>query len=533
MWLVLALVVAGGLAFRLWVAWQDVTSLLVKCVPDDSFFVFRIARNVAEGQGLTFDGVVPSNSPRLLWQLLLALVFKFVPANDDLAAHIILTLGGVADAATIIVLFLLVRELWGGRVTALLTAGAYAFLPYAVLQANNGLETALAVALLALALWFYVRLSRDAAASRGRYFALGVFCGVVILTRLDYALLPALLVADQLWRRGRGRALYLLGGVATVAVPWMLFSIFKFGELLPSSGYAVTYTYYTHFLVNHGFSPGGWLARSWLYFYKAFRYYAFPFFAIRLAFFGPVVFALLAVVTAAVIVKADKTDREKMRLVLLPTAMTFILLFVHGFVLWYAREWHTGPSLFAVVLLGGSLFAALTARLKTPTLAALVVVAALVLAPVYLKIWQRSWRAEAYKPFINHYRVSQWARDNLPRDAVIGSFDGGIPGYFTHRRVVDLVGIENENAFRAIRERRVAAYLDEEGIDYLHLLPVRTYPTYDWLWGENIREKISEPLYAATEPGVQADMRTATIHRVSHKRSAPGEQTSPNLIGGE
>jgi hypothetical protein len=518
----LALVVAGGLAFRLWVAWQDITSLLVKCVPDDSFFVFRIARNVAEGQGLTFDGVVPSNSPRLLWQLLLALVCKFVPANDYLAAHIILTLGCVADAGTIIVLFLLVRQLRGDGATALLTAAAYAFLPYAVLQANNGLETALVVALLGLALLIYAKLCQDAAASRRRYFGLGVLCGVVILTRLDYVLLPALLIVDQLWRGGRGRALYLLGGVATIAVPWVLFSIFKFGELLPSSGYAVTYTYYTHFLVNHGFSLGGWLTRSWLYFYKGFRYYAFPFFAIRLALFGPIVFTLLAAVTVAIIAKADKTNREKMRLVLLPVVMVFILLFVHGFVLWYAREWHTGPSLFAIVLLGGSLFGALTGRLKTPTRGVLVIVAALLLVPIYIKIWQRSWRAEAYKPFINHYRVSIWARDNLPRDAVIGSFDGGIPGYFTHRRVVDLVGIENEKAFRAIRERRMAAYLDEEGIDYLHLLPVRTYPEYDWLWGENIRDKISEPLYAATEPGVQVDMRTATIHRVIRKPLAPG-----------
>jgi hypothetical protein len=515
---VLIAIVAGGLAWRLWVAWHDVTLLLVKCIPDDSFFVFRIARNLAEGQGLTFDGVIPSNSPRLVWELLLAGVLKIIPANDYLAAHVILTLGGIADAVTIVVLFLLVRTLFRSYTSALLTAGAYAFLPYAVRQANNGLETALAVALLSLGLLFYVNLVRKTPYPKWRFYALGVFCGAIILTRLDYALLPALLFVDLIRRpSGKAPSLYLATGVATIVVPWVIFSVVKFGEVLPSSGYAVTYLYYTHYLEHHPLTLGGLLGRSWFFFFKAFRYYAYPFFTIKLAYFGPIAFALLALAAVVSYVRANSTDREKLRLVLIPTAIIWILLIVHGFLLWYAREWHTGPSLFATVLLGGSIFALATAKLKTRGRAIATVVAVLLLVPAYAKVWHRVWTAEPYRPFLSHYRVSIWARDNLPADAVMASFDGGIPGYFSHLRVVDLVGIENENAFAAIRERRLGAYLDEAGIDYLHVMPVRLYPEYDWLWGEDIKKRLSEPLYEATDDESPPDWRTAQIRRVIHR----------------
>jgi len=513
-------VAAGGWGARLWLAWRDITALLVRFVPDDSFFVFRIARNLAAGQGLTFDGVIPANSPRLLWESLLALVFLVIPANDELAANAILTLGATADAVTVVLLFFIMRELGEDATTAVFTAGIYAFMPYAIRQAINGLETALAVALLAGVYLWYIKLTvRGVRATAGPWYALGLCGGVILLTRLDYGLWSALLFCDLLRRPGGRRpALWLAAGTATLLGPWVLFSWLGFHELLPSSGYAATYTYYMNYFVNHTPSVGGFLSQAGYYFFKAFKYYAFPFVAIRLAYAGPIAFVALVAGTVIAYARGDRGVRAKFRLLLLPMAMVLVLLVVHGFILWYAREWHTGPSLFATALLGGGLFAFFTRKLGARTRAFVTAAAALALLLVYVKIAQRDWRAEAYKPFINHYRVAVWARDHLPPSAVIGSFDGGVPGYFSHRRVVDLVGVENKRAFAAVRGRRLGAYLDEEGIEYLHLMPCRTDPYYGWFWGEDITKRLEGPLFAATEPGVQPDMRTAALYRVTPRR---------------
>jgi hypothetical protein len=48
-------------------------------------------------------------------------------------------------------------------------------------------------------------------------------------------------------------------------------------------------------------------------------------------------------------------------------------------------------------------------------------------------------------------------------------------------------------------------------------MPVRLYPEYDWLWGEDIRKRLSKPLYEATDAESPPDWRTAQLRRVIHR----------------
>lgn len=57
--------------------------------------------------------------------------------------------------------------------------------------------------------------------------------------------------------------------------------------------------------------------------------------------------------------------------------------------------------------------------------------------------------------------------DSTPKGTIIGSFNAGIYGYFGHRKIVNLDGVINNNAYYAMKDNRLYAYLREQNISYV------------------------------------------------------------------
>ena len=83
------------------------------------------------------------------------------------------------------------------------------------------------------------------------------------------------------------------------------------------------------------------------------------------------------------------------------------------------------------------------------------------------------------KPIIN---LAQWLKHNTPKDALIALHDIGVVGYFSERRILDLVGIINPEISKHYRneqpgtalsfsERNIINYLKEKEPDYLVMFP--------------------------------------------------------------
>ncbi|MEJ2745638.1 MAG: hypothetical protein P8123_08165, partial [bacterium] len=70
------------------------------------------------------------------------------------------------------------------------------------------------------------------------------------------------------------------------------------------------------------------------------------------------------------------------------------------------------------------------------------------------------------------YRAALWTRDNLPRDARIGSFNSGILAYYCPQRVINLDGVVNGAAYKAITEGRIFSYMRDEKISHLVEAPL-------------------------------------------------------------
>jgi hypothetical protein len=198
---------------------------------DDAYISYRYARNLAAGDGLTFNtGERVEGYSNLLFVLLLAPAFLIV--RDSAIHPMAVTLSVVCAAAALVLLQRRLRDRDGGGPAAL-AAVLFAAWPALWLWSASGMETAL-VLLLQTALWAEV--ARDDGATRIR--PLVVVLVLLVLSRADGFVGAGIAVLFLALRRdgARARAGALAVALSTAAlVGWRLA---YYGHPLPNTYYA-------------------------------------------------------------------------------------------------------------------------------------------------------------------------------------------------------------------------------------------------------------------------------------------------------
>src|SRR5581483_7482191 len=138
-WSALAL----ALAIRLWFAWQPLPTLITRYNADDMYYYLTIARQILAGNGISFDGLAPTNGFHPLYLLLLVGLDALNPKGTQTNIYVALTILCIANVATALVLYELVRRVTR-RDTAFLAALVWLFNPFVILATLEGVETALA-----------------------------------------------------------------------------------------------------------------------------------------------------------------------------------------------------------------------------------------------------------------------------------------------------------------------------------------------------------------------------------------------------
>jgi hypothetical protein len=69
------------------------------------------------------------------------------------------------------------------------------------------------------------------------------------------------------------------------------------------------------------------------------------------------------------------------------------------------------------------------------------------------------------QPVYHFYDVAKWIENNTEEDETIGVFQGGVIGYLSHRRVINLDGKVNKHALAALKNKTMREYVREAGID--------------------------------------------------------------------
>ena len=221
-----------------------VVALAARALPgartiDDAFITFRYSRSIVEGEGFVYNpGVHTLGTTTPLFALTLAAISK-ITGGEDFQNYAI-AVSAIADALTVVLMFLIARRAIDNDWIAALPAALWAISPMSVTFAIGGMETSVAILWMVAATWLFVA-HRE---SRRGQIGMGICAGLGLLTRIDAAFWIAPLFGYQLveeWITGRGKPIlerlpwrtWVAGGV--VLLPWLIFSAAYFGALIPNS----------------------------------------------------------------------------------------------------------------------------------------------------------------------------------------------------------------------------------------------------------------------------------------------------------
>lgn len=177
---------------------------------DDAYYYFKVAQNISEGKGSTFDGINLTNGYHPLWMLVCIPIFALARFDLILPLRILLLVMAALRAATAILLYRLLKSNLSPPL-AVLSALYWAFdlnLHWNMYQ--QGMETGLAAFCLLLFLFVLQRFERDpgpASVKWTRPAALGFLATLLAFSRLDLVFLALLF---GLWFVLRGHPLRFL-----------------------------------------------------------------------------------------------------------------------------------------------------------------------------------------------------------------------------------------------------------------------------------------------------------------------------------
>jgi hypothetical protein len=214
---------------------------------DDAYYFFTVARNIAQGHGITIDGTHWTTGFQPLWGLVCAAAFL---APSDRAAMAIVYV--ISFALWVAGALLFVRLARRTSLTPLSSSAAallvVLFLGEAQLTRSyfNGMETGL---YLTLVLWLLVAFQdylglEPRRVDLRRVVTLGVLAGLTMLARNDGLFLCGTLLVATLFFGRRQNPMRDVAVVVAVAsamvVPWLAYCHWASGNPMPQSGIATS-----------------------------------------------------------------------------------------------------------------------------------------------------------------------------------------------------------------------------------------------------------------------------------------------------
>ncbi|MFP2934168.1 hypothetical protein ACLESO_55420, partial [Pyxidicoccus sp. 3LG] len=179
------------------------------------------------------------------------------------------------------------------------------------------------------------------------------------------------------------------------------------------------------------------------------------------------------------------------------------LHFIHGYVRWLPRPWYFVPASLVVCLAPAVLARLLRPSGAGPRLASTVAAVTLALGAVTLgRDVERTLATQNHHSYPwqrEMLAAGQVTAERLPGDAVVGVFNAGIIAYVSEQTVVNLDGVVNEDAARALKRGQLLAYMRERQVRYLV-----DYPAM-WQSGDFIHN--TSPYWGGTPPALEERFR--------------------------
>lgn len=465
-------IVAAACAAQLLLVTRPLAFLLANVLPDDSFYYFQIAHNIALGLGSTFDGINATNGYHPLWMVVLVGIYKLFShgaVGDMVPIYIALKLSVALNVLTALAVWRILTRFSANRWLVAAGVAVWSLNPFMLFESVNGLETSLSLLLFALFFLAALRL-QEGRAPQGLLGAalLGVLGGLMVLARLDAGI--CYFAAWWVWLLVRDRKnnwLFALeaGAIAlATAAPWFVWNWSHFHMLLTSASQATTLVNHTLIVQDNGSSV--------LQMIKAVVYSLYNGGELLLQRTGALPVALAFAGLGAAYLAGGRLAWPALRQWGAQHALLagFVLLFLANVaVRWGGRPWYfMSLNIFVaigVMLVLGELMRDVRRR---RTLAAALVCIALFFFAVS---WSKELRNQSPAQ-LDMYAMAAWMNANLPQGSVVGAFNAGVEGYFASVRVVNLDGLVNNAAYEALRTRTLYTYIRDAQLAYISDWPI-------------------------------------------------------------
>lgn len=487
---------------RIAVAWSPFTELLSRQLGDDAFYYFKIATNVVNGKGISFDGIGPTNGFHPLWLTIIIPVFAVIH-DKILVIHAVLSLAAILDTVSVYLLYrICVYYLQLSREISLMIATLYALNPYVWLSHGgslNGLETAVNVVCILLFIMAYLETVRT---ERIRSIPLGVATGATLCARTDNIILIAPCYIYIIWssinRMAQVRRLIKSALIAVIMIaPFLIWSLVTFGTIVQVSGISVPVITKT-ILAAQGWSMQHWM----LQFLKNLVNITLalgipvssknePLFALSITAYG--IAGVLWIIGYLKCRTPEQQDRfwATIRLMIPLFLMVPTFVLAHTVRAVYLRGWYYS-SLIPVMLLGvgiGLNHARCCCKSFMRMFPVVLVSGWLMLFGIGLVrniIWPLDLETDKFA-------VLSRVRSVVPKGTRIGSFNAGVFGYFLDdMTVINLDGVVNNAAYPYIAERKLEKYIALANIEYLlddsrAIEILKQYLVDDEQWARNLQ----------------------------------------------
>lgn len=483
------LILTLALVLRLYISWRPLVYIDNLFIPDDTYLALKIAKNIASGAGITFDGIHPTNGFQPLYVFLVSPIYLIFKEDLITPVHICLSLLAIFNVLTGLLIYKILKRLTDAR-KGIIALILWSFSPQIIFNGINGLETSLSLFLVALSVFYYLTRIRESGdfAHHG-FFVLGTLLGLSIFARIDSIFLLLAISIDLFLRSyqklkklniksllGKLGSIYVF--TLSILLPWWIFQILYFKTLMPVSGEAVRFqalAYADHNPTLSFFKDKFvWSLTQWTN--SPFPFYHFSHF--------PSLSELLIIIF--VLGGSFVLLVRKMKITKNISPLNFLWIFCFGLLLFYClyvpAHWffkrYYYPVIFVLILYWSIFFdliiSFITRRFKVPSF--LMTLLFLIFCGMFFYPNLKNYLfSKPDSPLrcdsdscSGYYKVALWMKDQVERGEKIGSYQSGALGYFLEdNTVINLDGVVNPNAFRALKNNNAFGYIKSENITFL------------------------------------------------------------------
>jgi hypothetical protein len=466
--MILGALIALSLVIRLFFATHDIDTLVKRCLADDAFYGFSIAKNIAGGLGSTFDGVTRTNGFPPLPMLILIPIFASFRQSLAAPVQASLIVMSIFDLMTGYLIYRILMRVsdWRG---AIIGSAFWLLNPCFMLVTLTGCEAGFCVFFDALCLLLLIRfLSGDSPRARS-LIALGIGAGLAILGRSDaiflvLAVAIALAADRRVPPRRRMATLAIFGCLTAVTIsPWIVWNLVNFGMAGPVSGLVKPFRSHNLYLQKYG----TYFSTALLKQIGSWSYISLHIIATSVG-LGAGLFAVIAIAAVAQIL-SDAARKKCMLTNPMVTALLFAAFMIcfYSFYFWQTHPWyfHSTCMVFCLALgWAGSRWIGMLPRV----LQKLWVPALVLLVAISAHRGKIHWRNGLFPWQGDYVTTARQLRRRFGDERRFAAFNAGIYKYFSEVPLLNVDASVNNEAYQAMRDRTLFNdYLKKREIHYL------------------------------------------------------------------